>query len=129
VAEAQIVLETSVLLAYAKGSEWVGEHLTRAAQDAEDVVVPALCLAEAYRRTDSEGWHMLDVLAVHPSVVVTPVERDMCSVLGGWSRTMRTMDLAQAAIEAASRPMAPVMTDKPELVRKHLPEEWPVVEL
>jgi hypothetical protein len=55
VAEAQIVLETSALLAYAKGSEWVGEHLTRAAQDAEDVVVPALCLAEAYRSSSYES--------------------------------------------------------------------------
>lgn len=128
-AEAHVVLETSALLAYARGSTSVGEHLARASEDAEDVVVPALCLAEAYRRIDSDGWHLLDVLAGHPNVVVTPVEGDMCGVLGGWSRAMETMDVAQAAIEAASRPIAPVMTDKPELIRRHLPQDWPVVRL
>jgi hypothetical protein len=93
------------------------------------VVIPALCLAEAYRRTDSDGWHLLDVLAEHPNVIVTPVERDMCGILGGWTRAIEEMDVAQAAIEAASRPMVPIMTDKAEQVKRFLVEEWPVVEL
>lgn len=122
-----VVLDTSALLGYAEGSLVVGERLARAARRTQTVVVPALCLAEAYRRTDSDGWRLLDVLAAHPNVVVAPVEQDMCAVLGGWSRTVEAMDFAQAAIEAASRPVVPIMTDRPELVGRCLPEEWPVI--
>lgn len=81
--DVSLVLETSALLAYAGGVTKVGARIRDAADDTEHVVVPALCLAEAYRRTDSDGWHMLDVLVVHPNVIVAPVERDMCGVLGG----------------------------------------------
>ncbi|MEJ3744530.1 hypothetical protein WEI85_14695 [Actinomycetes bacterium KLBMP 9797] len=128
-ANAGLVLETSAVLGYAEGLPEVGTHIARLAKRAEDVVIPALCLAEAYRRIDSDGWHLLDVLAEHPNVIVTPVERDMCSILGGWTRAIEQMDVAQAAIEAASRPMVPIMTDKAEEVKRFLVEEWPVIEL
>jgi hypothetical protein len=127
--EAGIVLETSAVLGYADGVITVGARIRKAADEARSVVVPALCLAEAYRQTDGDGWHLLDVLATHPHVVVAPVERDMCGVLGGWTRTLQAMDVAQAIIEAASRPIVPIMTDKRALVTQFLPAEWPIVEL
>lgn len=126
---AGLVIETSAVLRYADGSIAVGDRISRAADDAEDVVIPALCLAEAYRQANSDGWHLLDVLAAHRHVVVAPVERDMCSVLGGWTRTLQAMDVAQAIMEAASRPLVPIMTDKPALVTQFLPAEWPIIEL
>lgn len=124
-----VVLETSAALSYAEGSLVVGELLARVADNARVAIVPALCLAEAYRRVDDGGWRRLEVLAGHPNVVVTPVEQDMCAVLGGWSRELETMAFAQAAIEAASRPIVPIMTNRPELVGRCLPKEWPVIPL
>jgi hypothetical protein len=75
------------------------------------------------------GWHLLDVLADHPNVLVAPVEHDMCSVLDGWTRALDAIDVAQTIMEAASRPIVPIMTDKPKLMAQFLPEEWPVIAL
>ncbi|MEU1812179.1 hypothetical protein O7622_27390 [Micromonospora sp. WMMD1076] len=53
---------------------------------------------------------------------------DMCMFLGGWSRTLLSMDLAQAALEAA-RATTPIMSDRRELLGQVLPKEWPSIDL
>ncbi|TDC42624.1 hypothetical protein [Micromonospora sp. KC213] len=126
--DAGLVLDTACLLAYSGGTEAVGEQIAQVADRRQAVIVPALCLAEAYRRVTTDGWRLLDILGDLDQVIVTPVEHDMCMFLGGWSRTLGSMDLAQAALEA-TRATTPIMTDRRELLGEVLPKEWPVIDL
>lgn len=127
-ADAGLVLDTACLLAYSEGVEVVGEQIAKVADKRQAVIVPALCLAAAYRQVTHDGWPLLDIVGDLEQVVVTPVEHDMCAILGGWSRTLGGMDLAQAAMEAA-RATTPIMTDRRELLGEVLPKEWPIIDL
>ncbi|GHJ14370.1 MULTISPECIES: hypothetical protein [unclassified Micromonospora] len=127
-ADPGLVLDTACLLAYSEGAETVGEQIVQVADRGQSVLVPALCLAEAYRRVTTDGWRLLDILGDLDQVVVAPVAHDMCMFLGGWSRTLGSMDLAQTALEAA-RATTPIMTDRRELLGEVLPKEWPVIDL
>ncbi|MGC4887311.1 hypothetical protein [Micromonospora sp. DT227] len=127
-ADPGLVLDTACLLAHAEGAEPVGEQIVQVADRGQSVIVPALCLAEAYRRVTTDGWRLLDILGDLDQVVVAPVAHDMCMFLGGWSRTLGSMDLAQTALEAA-RATTPIMTDRRELLGEVLPKEWPVIDL
>ncbi|WBB74891.1 hypothetical protein O7602_04940 [Micromonospora sp. WMMD1128] len=126
--KAGLVLDTACLLAYSEGAEAVGGQLAKVADRGQSVIVPALCLAEAYRRVSTDGWCLLDILGDLGQVVVAPVAHDMCMFLGGWSRTLDSMDLAQTALEAA-RATTPIMTDRRELIGEVLPKEWPIIDL
>ena len=126
--EAGLVLETSAVVAYAEGYSSVGMVIAETIDRDLDVIIPAACLAEAYQRTCAENSAYLDILAEIGGVTVTPVERDMCSVLGGWTRILETMGVAQAAMEAAARPIVPIMTDQGYLIHRILPKEWPIIE-
>jgi hypothetical protein len=123
-----LVLDTSAALAYTEGVFAVGERIADANTAGVAVVLPALCLAEAYRQVDAEGANLLDLLADLPQVVVTPVERDLCPFLGGWGRTLESMDLAHAALEAAARPVVPLMTTRREKLARVLAREWPIID-
>jgi hypothetical protein len=128
VTEAGLVLDTGCLLAYSEGAETVGEQIAKVADKRQWVIIPGLCLAAAYRQVSTDGWPLLDILGDLEQVVVTPVEHDMCMFLGGWSRTLGGMDLAQAALEAA-RATTPIMTDRREPLGEVLPKEWPIIDL
>jgi hypothetical protein len=93
------------------------------------VLVPALRLAEAYRQVDTARWSYVDVLGTLPDVVVAPVEHGHCPFLGGWARTLGTVDLAHAAMEAAANPIVPLMTAYRDTVTRVLPEEWPIIDV
>jgi hypothetical protein len=123
-----LVLDTTAALAYTEGSLMVGQRIAEASTAGQSVVLPALCLAEAYRRVRLDGVDLLDLLAELPPIEVTPVERDLCPFLGGWSRTLGTMDLAHAALEAAAWPLVPFMTTHREAVAKVLAREWPIID-
>lgn len=127
--EAGLVLETSAVVAYAEGNFEVGMKIAETTDRGLEIIVPAVCLAEAYQRTSAENSAYLDLLTDLDSVSVAPVERDMCSVLGGWTRILKAMGVAQAAMEAAGRPVVPIMTDQGHLVHQILPREWPIIEL
>ena len=127
--EPALILDTDAVLAYASGSFAVGERISRAADAADFVVVPVLCLAEAYRRADSEAWHYLDVLADLDATVVTPIEPDDAPFLGGHSRKLGSKHLAHAVLEAATYPMTPIMTAQRDRVTQILPKEWPIIDL
>ncbi|MFF5175108.1 hypothetical protein ACFY3U_21065 [Micromonospora sp. NPDC000089] len=127
-AEAGLILDTGCLLAYSNGTEAVGEQIAKVADKGQSVIIPALCLATAYRQVSTDGWPLLDILGDLEHVVVRPVEHDMCMFLGGWSRGLASMDLAQAALEAA-RATTPLMTDRRELLGEVLPKEWPIIDL
>jgi hypothetical protein len=123
-----IVLDTAALLAYVAGSIRVGEIVALLADRGETVLIPAACLATAYRDSDSEGSALLDLLSGLEHVVVTPLTREHCAVAGGWSRVLG-LDTAQAAIEAASNPITPLMTEHRSLVTRFLPKTWPIVDV
>lgn len=125
---AGLVLDTAAVIAYTNGSELVGREISAAADEGLKVVVPAACFATAYQRVTSDGWGLLDILGTLPQVVVAPLEHDMCAVLGGWARTLG-LDLAQAAIESATFPATPLVTDQRRLVTRILPKEWPIIDL
>jgi len=126
--DAGVVLDTPALLAYATGNALVGREIAAIADEGRTVIVPALCLAVAYREVSTDGCTYLDRLGGLPHVVVTPLEHDMCAVLGGWARTLG-LDLAQAAMESSSIPPTPLLTDRRLLLEELLPKEWPIIEL
>lgn len=127
--EPALVLDTDAVMTYARGSLDLGERISTAADEEELVIVPALCLAEAYRRAAGDAWHYLDVLSTLGHVVVAPVEPDDCPFLGGYARKVGSKHLAQAVLEAASRPITPLMTSRREEVTQILPHEWPIIDL
>ncbi|MET8090363.1 hypothetical protein [Micromonospora sp. NPDC005220] len=125
-----LALDTTALLSYSSGAKDVGKRIAEAADYNRDVLVPALCLAGAHERATAEQWEMLELLGALPQVQITPVEPEMCSYLGGWSRRMNgRMDLAQLAMDAAAHPLVPIMTDRRELLGEVLPKEWPIIDL
>jgi hypothetical protein len=123
-----VVLDTAALLAYAKGSIRVGQHLAVVADKGEAVLIPATCLASAYRDVAGTGWDLLDLIANLDHAVVSPLERDHCAVLGAWARVLG-LDTAQATIEAATHAIVPLMTSQRDLVTQFLPKEWPIIDV
>jgi hypothetical protein len=125
-----LALDTAALLVYSAGAKDVGKRIAEAADYNRDVLVPALCLARAHEGATAEQWEMLELLAALPQVQITPVDPEMCSYLGGWSRRMSgRMDLAQLAMDAATHPLVPIMTDRRELLGEVLAKEWPIIDL
>ena len=61
-----LVLDTACLLAYSEGTEAVGEQIAAVADRGQTVIVPALCLAEAYRQVAVDTIDVL--LAEHLDV-------------------------------------------------------------
>ena len=123
-----LILDTPAVIAYSQGSPLVGRELTTVADRKEVAVVPALCLAAAYQQVSTDRWDLLDVLTDLPQVAVTPLEHDMCAVLGGWARTLGP-DLAHATMESAAIPPTPIITDRRKVITNLLPKEWPIIDL
>jgi hypothetical protein len=128
VSEVFLVLDTAALLAYAYGTDDVGELMVEAADSGSDVLIPATCLASAYHKVFRDGWDYLDVLATLPQTVVAPLTAEQCAVVGGWARTLG-LDTAHAAFEAAAHPVVPLMTDRRELAARFLPKGWPIIDV
>jgi hypothetical protein len=122
-----LVLDTTAITAYMRGSVRVGAQIAVAADAAFDVLIPATCLAQAYRESDSVTFHLLDVLADLPNIVVAPLGREHCSVLGGWAQALGSLDLAHAVTETAAHPIVPLVTSRADLVTRVLPAAWPTI--
>jgi hypothetical protein len=93
------------------------------------VAVPALCLAEAYRRVTGARYPYLELLTALPHVVVTRVEAADCLFLGGWARSVGTLHLSHAVLETASRPVVRLMTSARVAVTTILPVGWPIIDV
>ncbi|RQX06144.1 hypothetical protein [Micromonospora arida] len=122
------VLDTPALLAFAGGDEDVAARIVVASDRRLTVVIPAGCLASAYRQIPQEGWWVLDLLAALRPTQVTALTADCSAALGLWLRSVPAVDLAQAAMEAA-RAITPIMTDRRELLGEVLPKDWPIIDL
>ena len=123
-----IVLDTAALVAYAAGDLRVGEIVALLADRGETVVIPAACLATAYRAVDAKGSSLLDLIAGLDHVIVAPLAREHCTAAGSWSRGLG-LDTAHAAIEAASNPVTPLMTGHRGWVVRFLPQAWPILDV
>lgn len=123
-----VVLDTGALLAYAAGPSEVGAYLVEVADRGQVVLIPATCLACAYRDAHNDGPELLDLIANLEHGVVSPLEREHCAVLGGWARTLG-LATAHAAIEAATHSITPLMTSQRDLVTQFLPKEWPIIDI
>jgi hypothetical protein len=124
-----LVLDADAILAYSRGRYGIGELLTQAADEGVAVAVPALCLAEAYRRADSARYPYLELLTALPHVVVTRVEPSDCLFLGGWAKSVGTLHLSHAVLETASRPVVRLMTSARAAVATILPALWPIIDV
>jgi hypothetical protein len=128
VPDTAVVLDASAVLAYAARVERVGLFVALLADRGETAVVPAACLAAAYRDVDVAAWDMIDLLVSHPHVQVAPLEGYQCPVLGDWARVLG-LQLAHAAIESASHSVTPLMTEHRDLIARVLPHQWPIIDL
>jgi hypothetical protein len=122
-----VVLDTAALVEYAHGNDSIGEYLAFTADEGDVALIPATCLASAYRDVNAAGADLLDVVSGLRHVVVAPLDVDHCAVLGGWARTLG-LDTAHAAIEAASA-MTTLITRERELVARFLAPEWPIIDI
>lgn len=123
-----LILDTSAVLAYTLGISDVGDRIARRADVGETVLVPVLCLAEAYGRVSSDEAGMLDVIRHIPNVRVTSVEPDMAPFLGGLTKKLGRVDVAQVVITASEHQVR-VMTSERDLITQILPKEWPIIDL
>jgi hypothetical protein len=123
-----IVLDTAALLAYAREDMRVGRLVAELSDDGATVVIPAACLASAYRDVDADGANLLDLIGGLAHAQVAPLTHEHCAMAGGWARVLG-LDTAQAAVEAASIPVTPLMTDRRDLVSRFLPKDWPIIDV
>lgn len=111
--ELRLVLDTSAVLAYARGSVDVGETITEVVDEGHWFGSSVVCLAEATRLAgdDSPG---ITLLAAHRRFVALPAAAEKWPALATWTRLLRRVDLAASILEAVDRE-GHVMTAEPHL--------------
>ncbi len=130
------VLDTSALLAYARGQVAVGELIAEISDERRQVGVPAACLAQARAAVpDDLGAAHLMLLTTTPTVVVLPLGPDET---GRADPVWQVGRLARAAggdlglghaIRAALAHEAYYATTEPHRVKDILPAGWDVLDL
>lgn len=126
---AGLVLDADAMMAYARRSMLVSGRIVSVADAGGEVFLPALCLAEAYRRAEGTEHDYLAVLSSHPHATVIPLDEADCWVVGGFAKKIGDLHLAQAAAETGARPLIPLVTAYREKAAQHLPKEWPIIDL
>lgn len=123
-----VVLDTSALLAYTKGSIAVGELVSIVSDDDDRVLVPATCLAEAYRQLPQGHDALLSVLVGITNVEVAPLPAEDATDVGATARPASGIDLGHAAVEAV-RHEAQLATQDGATMSHLLPHDWPIIEV
>jgi hypothetical protein len=123
-----VILDTTAVLAYTKGSIAVGELLSIVADDGDTAVVPASCLAEAYRQLAEGGDALLAVLSAVPCVEVAPLAAERATEVGVAARRSAGIDVGHAAAEAVGHG-AQLATQDGAAMSRLLPAHWPIIEL
>ena len=95
----RLVLDTSAIAAWTRGSISVGELLAEIDLEHGAIVVPLPCLIEAGAQTAADN-ELLDVLIGHPATVVLADEPDGWRMLVGLRQILGSADLASAAWNA-----------------------------
>ena len=95
----QLVLDTSAILDYCRGSLPVGELLVEIDVEAGAIALPLLCLVEAIT-VNPDDRHWLDMLVEHPATEVIGLEPSLWTMLATISDTIGRVDAASAALIA-----------------------------
>ncbi len=122
-----VVLDTTAVLAYAKGSIAVGELLSIVADDGHTALIPAACLAEAHRR-QADNSALLRVLAAAPCVELAPLMPEQAAEVGAGAGGSAGLDQGHAAVEAVARG-AQLATQDVAIMSLLLPPDWPILEV
>jgi hypothetical protein len=123
-----VVLDTTAILAYTKGSIAVGELLSLITDDGDTALVPATCLAEAQRRVTGHEDALLSILPAIACVETGPLLPDQATEVGVAARGRGGIDAGHAALEAVARE-AQLVTQDVALMSRLLPPDWPILEL
>lgn len=92
------VLDTTAVIAYARGSHDLGEVIAEIASEGADVAVPVACLLEAAQHTDPSAFGLLDMLAAHAHSALLALDTDRWRLHANAARLLGTLGRAQAAI-------------------------------
>jgi hypothetical protein len=122
-----VVLDTTAVLAYTKGSITVGELLSIVTDDGDAALVPATCLAEARRRLTGDDA-LLSVLAAIPCVEIGPLLPGQATEVGAVAQDRGGVDAGHAVVEAVAHG-AQLVTQDVALMSRLLPPDWPILEL
>jgi hypothetical protein len=107
----RLVLDTTAALAYAHGSDAVGETIREVLDEDAGYAMPVICLAEAAAQLDERRLPLLDLLVAHTHAVVVPLPDDWralataCRLYGNVARG--------AAMTMAAQHRAYVLTGEP----------------
>jgi hypothetical protein len=92
-----LVLDTSAVLAYAKGSEHVGEPLTQVAENDAAFTVPLAALASAAVRVDRS---LVELLTKHPAFASADLAWTRWAPLAATLGLLGRLDAAEALLLA-----------------------------
>lgn len=112
-----LILDTSAVSAYIKGSMNVGETLAEVADNEAHFAVPALCLIEAVRLGGPDAAAGAELLAGHTCCEVLPVPADWLT-LALASHFFGRTDIAWVFLAAGVRDAA-ILTAEPASYRAY----------
>jgi hypothetical protein len=120
----RLVLDTSAVLSFTRGSIHVGEPISEVADEGGVSGLPTLCLAAAKWMVDDRD--RLQVLTEHPDTVVVPASHDPFA-LGIVETSVGSLDASSAVLTAIDQ-RAFIMTARPGLYRG-LVDSGPIIEI
>lgn len=106
----RVVLDTSAILAFLKGSTTVGETIAQVAEEGYLFGLPVTCLAEASRSVADTD--RLELLVNHPAAAVLTVDPLSWRALADTHRTVARLDTASALL-AATNNGCTILTEQP----------------
>ena len=127
------VLDTGALLAFAHGVDSVGQVLVDTADAEATVMVPLICLIEAYGSLHNHEFELLQALRRNPAVVTVVPSIDVdhfdeCPTLGVLARLAGRLGAGHAAYVALTQ-AAGVITSRADQIHAALGDEWTVIEV
>jgi hypothetical protein len=124
----RVVLDSSAVVAYGRGSLAVGELIAIVAEEQGTVAVPITCLAEAYGAVKGVEAAVLEYLAVGlAAVTVLPLELHDAAAVGIMSR-QASLGVAHA-VAASARGNAYLATVDGALVRRLVDDDRLIIDL
>ncbi|WP_232323476.1 hypothetical protein [Catenuloplanes japonicus] len=106
-----MVLDTSAIVAYTRGSVAVGEILSELADEGAVAGLPVLCLVEA--RPSVVDTDLLDLLVIHDRTEVLGLAADDWQALIAATELVGRLDIASAVLAADEHEDATIMTARP----------------
>ncbi|WP_430781820.1 hypothetical protein [Actinoplanes sp. G11-F43] len=119
------------MLAYSDGVEGIGQMVADTFDTGSEIVIPVVCLLEAYRILDHTEHHRLGPLRANPVIRIADVfdgPGDAPPIIGGLAVTASRLGAAHA-IWMAMCGRAAVVTSQPDQIRSVLGDSWPLVEV